>query len=43
MNNVEEGKDKGKQAREDMIRRFSPEIVAEIVTEHIQDILQKMS
>ena len=43
MSNVEEAKAKGKRAREDMIRRFSPDIVAEIVTNHIQDILQKVS
>ena len=43
MNNVEEAEAKGNQAREDMIRRFSPEIVANIVTNHIQDILLKTS
>ena len=43
MNNVEEAEAKGEQSREDMIRRFSPEIVANIVTNHIQDILLKTS
>ncbi|KAG6630771.1 uncharacterized protein LOC122291581 [Carya illinoinensis] len=43
MNNVEDAKDKGRQARMDMIRRFSPEIVAEIVTDHIENIIKKMS
>jgi glycosyltransferase involved in cell wall biosynthesis len=41
VNNVEEAKVKGGQAREDMIGRFSPEIVAEIVTDHIRKMLQK--
>jgi hypothetical protein len=41
VNNVEEAKVKGRQAREDMIGRFSPEIVAEIVTDHIRKMLQK--
>ncbi|KAL5568645.1 hypothetical protein UlMin_025220 [Ulmus minor] len=43
MNNVEEAKAKGKRAREDMIRSFSPEIVANIVAEQIQTILEKSS
>ncbi|GLT88718.1 hypothetical protein SLE2022_067300 [Rubroshorea leprosula] len=38
MNNFEEAKAKGRQAREDMIKRFAPEIVAGIVTGHIQSI-----
>ncbi|PQM33386.1 uncharacterized protein Pyn_20504 [Prunus yedoensis var. nudiflora] len=42
MNNVEEAKVKGEKAREDMITRFSPEIVANIVTKHVQNILQKV-
>ncbi|RYQ92284.1 hypothetical protein Ahy_B09g098468 isoform A [Arachis hypogaea] len=32
---------KGRKAREDMIRRFSPEIVADIVTEQIENILRQ--
>jgi hypothetical protein len=40
VNNVEEAKVKGRQAREDMIGRFSPEIIAEIVTDHIRKMLQ---
>lgn len=43
MKNVDEAKNKGMQAREDMIRRFSPEIIAEVVTEHIKNILEKKS
>ncbi|KAM1807464.1 hypothetical protein ACFX11_030466 [Malus domestica] len=43
VNNVEEAKVKGKKAREDMIKRFSPEIVADIVTKHVQHILQKVN
>lgn len=39
VSNVDEAKAKGKQAREDMIQRFSPETVAGIVTDHIKDIL----
>ncbi|KAI4347764.1 hypothetical protein L6164_008547 [Bauhinia variegata] len=41
MENPNEAKAKGRKAREDMIRRFSPEIVAEIVREHIQNIIRK--
>ncbi|KAL6643339.1 hypothetical protein ACP70R_019004 [Stipagrostis hirtigluma subsp. patula] len=37
--NREEAKSKGRKAREDMIRRFSPEIVAKIVAEQIQQVL----
>lgn len=39
MDNPAEAKAKGRKAREDMIRQFSPEIVADIVAEHIQTIL----
>ncbi|KAF3434433.1 hypothetical protein FNV43_RR25536 [Rhamnella rubrinervis] len=39
--NVEEAKNRGMMARQDMIRRFSPEIVANILADHIQTILQK--
>lgn len=42
MSNVDEAKAKGRRAREDMITRFSPEIVAGIVTHHIQNILNKV-
>lgn len=42
MSNLEEAKAKGNQAREDMINRFSPEIVAGLVTDHMQRILDKM-
>ncbi|XP_027367054.1 uncharacterized protein LOC113873215 [Abrus precatorius] len=41
MNDLTEATDKGRQAREDMIRRFSPEIVADIVMDHIQNILER--
>lgn len=37
----EEAKAKGRRAREDMIGRFSPEIVAGIVTDHVLQILNK--
>lgn len=36
----EEGKDRGKQARGDMIRRFSPGIVAEVVIQEIEKLLE---
>ncbi|KAK7343954.1 hypothetical protein VNO77_13103 [Canavalia gladiata] len=39
MNNPTEATAKGRKAREDMIRWFSPEIVADIVADHIQNIL----
>ncbi|GAV64090.1 Glycos_transf_1 domain-containing protein [Cephalotus follicularis] len=42
MCNVEEAKSKGRKAREDMIRRFSPEIVANIVTNNLHHILDKI-
>lgn len=42
MNNREEAQAKGQQAREDMINRFSPEIVARIVIDHIQQILDNL-
>ncbi|XP_030488591.2 uncharacterized protein LOC115705396 [Cannabis sativa] len=41
MNNMDEAKARGKKAREDMIRRFSPEIVANILADAIQNILEK--
>lgn len=41
MSNPEEAKAKGRQAREDMINRFSPEIVAGIVRDHVQQIFEK--
>ncbi|VFQ68190.1 unnamed protein product [Cuscuta campestris] len=37
--NYEEAKGKGKQARADMIAKFSPDIVAGIVAEHIHHII----
>ncbi|KAJ7974811.1 Glycosyl transferase family 1 protein [Quillaja saponaria] len=40
IDNPIEAKAKGRQGREDMIRRFSPEIVADIVNSHIKHILQ---
>lgn len=43
MSNVEEANEKGRMAREDMIRRFSPEIVAQIVTDHLQTIFDKLT
>ncbi|KAK9283913.1 hypothetical protein L1049_012168 [Liquidambar formosana] len=43
MSNVEEAKAKGRKAREDMTNKFSPEIVAAIVTDHIQNILNNIS
>ncbi|XP_034704134.1 uncharacterized protein LOC117928349, partial [Vitis riparia] len=39
VSNPEEARGKGRKARKDMISRFSPEIVAGIVTHHIQHIL----
>ncbi|GAB4855189.1 hypothetical protein Ancab_023815 [Ancistrocladus abbreviatus] len=39
MNNPKEAKAKGRRAREDMISRFSPRIVAEIVSDRIRRIL----
>ncbi|KAL6989199.1 hypothetical protein U1Q18_014952 [Sarracenia purpurea var. burkii] len=39
MSHPEEAKVKGRRAREDMISRFSPEIVAGIVTDHLLQIL----
>lgn len=39
MDNLTEAKAKGRKARKDMITRFSPEIVADIVMDHIQNIL----
>ena len=39
VSNPEEARGKGRKAREDMISRFSPEIVAGIVTDHLQHIL----
>ncbi|KAI9156168.1 hypothetical protein LWI28_001643 [Acer negundo] len=41
VSNIEEANAKGKKAREDMIRRFSPEIVAGIVADHINKVLDK--
>lgn len=35
----DEARNKGKKAREDMIKRFSPEVVARIVAEKIQQVL----
>ncbi|KAA0034642.1 group 1 family glycosyltransferase [Cucumis melo var. makuwa] len=39
--NVEEAKDKGRRAREDMINRFSPDIVADIVHRQIENIFHE--
>ncbi|XP_042475292.1 uncharacterized protein LOC122057306 [Macadamia integrifolia] len=41
MSNPEEGREKGKKAREDMMRRFSPEVVAGIVVDKIEKILAR--
>lgn len=42
MSNREEALAKGKKAREDMINRFSPEVVAKIVIDEIQKVLDKL-
>ncbi|KAK3035293.1 hypothetical protein RJ639_034816 [Escallonia herrerae] len=42
MCNPEEAKTKGMQAREDMINRFSPEVVEGILADRIQGILDKL-
>ncbi|XP_023542823.1 uncharacterized protein LOC111802622 [Cucurbita pepo subsp. pepo] len=42
MTNVDEAKVKGRRAREDMVRRFSPDVVAEIVHRHIQRIFHEV-
>lgn len=39
VSNVEEAEAKGRKAREDMVRRFAPEVVAGIVADHIESIL----
>ncbi|KAI6676650.1 hypothetical protein NL676_037446 [Syzygium grande] len=39
--NPADAKAKGRQAREDMRGRFAPEIVAEIVADHLEHILEK--
>uniref|UniRef100_A0A7N0T5Z8 Glycosyl transferase family 1 domain-containing protein n=1 Tax=Kalanchoe fedtschenkoi TaxID=63787 RepID=A0A7N0T5Z8_KALFE len=39
MSDVEDGKRKGMKAREDMIKHFSPEIVARIVTNAVQAVV----
>lgn len=39
VDNREEARNKGKKAREDMIKRFSPEVVARIVANKIQQVL----
>lgn len=36
--NVDEAKAKGRRARDDMVRQFSPDIVADIVYHHIQNV-----
>lgn len=41
MSNAKEARDKGRQAREDMIRKFSPEAVAETVSNLITSILSE--
>lgn len=42
VNNPEEAKAKGKQARKDMLARFAPDIVAQIVVDQIKKIIDKM-
>ncbi|XP_057978891.1 uncharacterized protein LOC131165273 [Malania oleifera] len=41
MTNIEEARARGRQARLDMANRFSPEIVAGILADHIENILNK--
>lgn len=41
MSNPEESREKGRKAREDMIRRYSPDVVAGIVHDHISKILTR--
>ncbi|XP_010067122.1 uncharacterized protein LOC104454087 [Eucalyptus grandis] len=43
VSNPADGKAKGRQAREDMRHRFAPEIVAEIVADHLEHILEKIT
>ncbi|CAI9091401.1 OLC1v1026426C1 [Oldenlandia corymbosa var. corymbosa] len=43
MTNVDEAKAKGRQARKDMIANFAPEIVAEIVAENVQQIINNVA
>ncbi|WOL00612.1 hypothetical protein Cni_G09325 [Canna indica] len=43
VNNPEEGRRKGRKARSDMIERFSPQIVARIVVDHIMNIVNNSS
>nr|XP_043634114.1 uncharacterized protein LOC122605270 [Erigeron canadensis] len=43
VNNPEEAKSKGKKAREDMIDKYSSKIVANIVSDQIQLILEKVA
>jgi glycosyltransferase involved in cell wall biosynthesis len=40
--NVEEANMRGRRAREDMIRRFSPRIVSGVVTDLIENLLDRM-
>ncbi|XP_076885923.1 uncharacterized protein LOC143535596 [Bidens hawaiensis] len=42
MENQEEAKSKGEKARKDMVDKYSPEIVASIVSDQIQRVLDKM-
>ncbi|KAF2295029.1 hypothetical protein GH714_031097 [Hevea brasiliensis] len=42
MTNVEEAKTRGRHAREDMVRKFSPEVVAGIVNNQLQNVLDKI-
>jgi hypothetical protein len=42
MTNVEEANMRGRRAREDMIRRFSPRIVSGVVTDLIENLLDRM-
>ncbi|GJR51516.1 glycosyl transferase, family 1 protein [Tanacetum coccineum] len=43
VSNPEEAKSKGKKAREDMINKFSPKIVANIVFDQMQRILERIA
>lgn len=42
MSNPEEAEARGRQARNDMSRRFSPEIVARIVLDHLQEVINNI-
>ena len=39
--NKEEGRQKGKMAREDILKKFSPKVMAETVVEKVEMLVQK--